>query len=119
MPERIYVSGPIRFTKAARAVADAARGLNRFDDVRQVDAWWPEAGVAAEIDSRAYHLTAGDQDRTTERHDKLAAHGILALHFPPRRLKTDPSGVISDLRSAIEQGLRHPRLPIKALPADG
>jgi hypothetical protein len=197
MPERIYVTGPIRFTKPARAVADTARSLNRFGDVRQVvsdavqrractvgeltdefrvgpakgstllrealaeigdgvrsvaeadaralilrsdlpkpmfnarlydedgvfiamvDAWWPEAGVAAEIDSRAYHLTAGDQDRTTERHDKLSAHGVLVLHFPPRRLKTDPSGVISDLRSAIERGLGRSRLPIKALPADG
>jgi hypothetical protein len=197
MPERIYVTGPIRFTRPARAVADAARGLNRFDDVRQVvcdavqrractvgelaeefragpaagstlfrealaeigdgvrsvaeadarllilrsdlprpmfnarlydengdfiamvDAWWPEAGVAAEIDSHAYHLTAGDQDRTTERHDRLIAHGILALHFPPKRLKTDGPGVISDLRSAIERGLGRPRLPIKALPADG
>jgi hypothetical protein len=194
MPERIYVTGAIRFTKPARAVADAARSLTRFDDVRQVvcdavqrractvaelngelgaaqgaallrealaevddgvrsvaeadarllirrsdlprpmfnarlydadgafiamvDAWWEEAGVAAEIDSRAYHLTAGDQDRTTERHDKLSAHGVLVLHFPPRRLKTDPSGVISDLRSAIEQGRSRPRLTITARPAD-
>src|SRR5579862_9997766 len=36
MPERIYVTGPIRFTKPARAVADAARTLTRFDGVRQV-----------------------------------------------------------------------------------
>jgi len=197
MPDRLYVTGPIRFTKPARAVADAARSLTRFDDVRQVvcdavqrractvaelagelragpakgstllrealaevddgvrsvaeadgrrlilrsdlpkpmfnarlydangdfiatvDAWWPEAGVAAEIDSRAYHLTAGDQDRTTERHDRLIAHGILVLHFPPKRLKTDAQGVLADLRGAIEQGRARPRLPIKALPADG
>src|SRR5579863_8856982 len=36
MPERIYVTGAIRFTKPARAVADTARSLARFDDVRQV-----------------------------------------------------------------------------------
>jgi hypothetical protein len=196
MPERIYVTGQIRFTKPARAVADAARTLIRFDDVRQVvcdavqrractvaelteelragpakgstlfrealaeiddgvrsvaeadarllilrsdlpkpmfnaclydadgtfiamvDGWWPEAGVAAEIDSRAYHLTAGDQDRTAERHDRLVAYGILVLHFPPTRLKTDPQGVLSDLRSAIEKGRSRPRLPITARPAD-
>jgi very-short-patch-repair endonuclease len=196
MPERIYVTGQIRFTKPARAVADAARTLSRFDDVRQVvcdavqrractvaelteelsagpakgsalfrealaevddgvrsvaeadarrlilrselprpmfnarlydqddvfiamvDAWWEEAGVAAEIDSRAYHLTAGDQDRTTERHDKLSAHGILVLHFPPARLKADPQGVINDLKSAIEQGRSRPKLKVQARPAD-
>jgi hypothetical protein len=194
MPERGYVTGKIRFATPPRAVADAARSLTRFDDVRQVvcdavqrractvaelaeeyragpsagaalfrdalaeigdgvrsvaegdfrvlvlrsdlprpvfnarlydadgvfiavvDGWWPEAGVAGEVDSRAYHFNADDQDRTTARHDRLAAHGILPLHFSPRRLKTDPDGVISDLQSAIEKGRARPPLPIKALP---
>jgi hypothetical protein len=195
MPERLFTTGRIRFTKPARAVADAARSMTRFDDVRAVvceavqrkactvpdllaelesgpsagsvllrqalaeisdgvrsvaegdfrqlimrsglpmplfnarlfhadgtfiaavDAWWHEAGVAAEIDSRAYHLAAADQDRTTERHDKLVAHGILPLHFPPARMKTDAAGIISDISRAIEQGLRRPPLPVKGLPA--
>ena len=84
--------------------------------IATVDAWWPEAGVAAEIDSRAYHLAAADQDRTTERHDRLTAHGILTLHFPPRRVKTDAPGIVSELRSAIDKGLTRPRLPITAVP---
>ena len=75
--------------------------------------------MAGEVDSYAYHLSAADQDRTTKRHDRLVAHGILPLHFPPHRIKTDPVGIISDLRSAIEKGLRRPPLPITALPADG
>jgi hypothetical protein len=194
MPVRLYVTGGIRFARAPRAVADAARILTRFDDVRHVvceavqrractvaelieelkvgaprssalfrealtevgdgvrsvaeadfrmlvlrsglprpvfnaqlfdadgifiaavDAWWQEAGVAAEIDSRAYHLAAADQDRTTERHDRLAAHGILTLHFPPRRVKTDAPGIVSELQSAIDKGLARPRLPITAVP---
>jgi hypothetical protein len=194
MPERLFATGQIRFAKVPRAVADAARSLTRFDDVRQVvceavqrgacsvaelteelvagpmkgsalfrealveigdgvrsvaeadfrllilssglprpvfnaqlfdadgifiatvDAWWQEAGVAAEIDSRAYHLAAADQDRTTERHDKLAAHGILTLHFPPKRIKTDASGIVSELQSAIDKGIARPRLPITAVP---
>ena len=36
MPERLYVTGGIRFAKVPRAVADAARTLTRFDDVRYV-----------------------------------------------------------------------------------
>jgi hypothetical protein len=194
MPERLYVTGKIRFAKAPRAVADAARSLTRFDDVRQVvceavqrractvaelteelekgpmpgsalfrealaevgdgvrsvaeadfrllilrsglprpvfnaqlfdaegifiatvDAWWQRAGVAAEVDSRAYHLAAEDQDRTTERHDRLAALGILPLHFPPRRIRTDAPGIISELQSAIEKGQARPPLPITAIP---
>ena len=197
MPDRRYRIGMIRFTKAPRAVADAARSLARFDDVRHVvcdavqrrvctvaelteelragpaagatlfrgalaeigdgvrsvaegdlrvlilgsglpkptfnarlfdangifiatvDDWWQEAGVAGEVDSHAYHLSAEDQDRTTERHARLIAHGIFPLHFPPKRIKTDPAGIIRDLRSAIEEGQRRPPLPITALPAAG
>jgi hypothetical protein len=87
--------------------------------IATVDDWWPEAGVAGEVDSRAYHLSAADQDRTTERHDPLIAHGIFPLHFSPRRIKTDPAGIIRGLRSAIEAGQRRPPLPITALPAPG
>jgi len=36
MPERGYVTGKIWFAKPPRAVADAARMLTRFDDVRRV-----------------------------------------------------------------------------------
>jgi hypothetical protein len=34
MPTRLYTTGPIRFTRPARAVADAARGMTRFADVQ-------------------------------------------------------------------------------------
>lgn len=196
MPANMFVTGEIRFAEVPRAVADAARSMTRFDDVRAVvceavqrkactvaelaaeleagpsagsallraalaevadgirsvaeadfrvlilrsdlprpvfnarlidvdgtliaitDAWWQDAGVAAEVDSRAYHLAAADQDRTTERHDKLTALGILALHFSPKRLKENPAAILRDLRQAIEKGRQRPPLPIKGLPPD-
>ena len=49
-------------------------------------------------------------------HDRLAAHGILTLHFAPRRVKTDAPGIVSELQSAIDKGLARPRLPITAVP---
>ncbi len=195
LPKQMFVTGKIRFAEAPRAVADAARFLIRFDDVRAVvceavqrractvaelaaeldagpsagsallrealaevddgvrsvaeadfrdlilrsglprplfnaqlfdadgtfiatvDAWWQEPGVAAEIDSRAYHLAAGDQDHTTNRHDELLAYGIFPLHFPPKRIKTDAPGVIRQIRRAIEKGLQRPPLAVKGLPS--
>jgi hypothetical protein len=195
LPKQMFVTGKIRFAEAPRAVADAARFLTRFDDVRavvceavqrractvaeltaeleagpsagsallrealaevadgvrsvaeadfrvlilrsglpkpvfnaqlfdadgtfiaMVDAWWQDAGVAAEIDSRAYHLAAEDQDRTTKRHDELLALGILPLHFPPKRIKADAPGVIREIRGAIEKGLQRPPLAVKGLPS--
>jgi hypothetical protein len=34
MPGNLYTTGPIRFTSPARAVADAARAMDRFSDVQ-------------------------------------------------------------------------------------
>jgi hypothetical protein len=85
--------------------------------IAMVDAWWQRAGVAAEVDSRAYHLSAADQDRTTERHNMLlATHDIRPLHFPPARIHTDGSGVLDEIGQAIEKGLARPPLPIAAYP---
>ena len=79
-----------------------------------VDCWWPDAGVAAEVDSREYHFFAADWQRTTLRHDQLTARGILLLHFPPQRIRNDPQGIVAELRLALEAGRRRPPLPIKA-----
>jgi hypothetical protein len=197
LPERCYRTGPIQFAKPARAVADAARLLAKFDDVRaviceavqrracsvaeltaelkagpsagaalfsealaeigdgvrsvaeadfrrlllrsdlpapmfnaqlfdtdgkfiaMVDAWWQRAGVAAEIDSRAYHLSAADQDTTADRRRKLIRHGIFPLHFAPKRIRVSGTDVLTDIAAAIEQGLARPPLPIRAFPLGG
>jgi len=47
MPERLFATGQIRLAKVPRAVADAARSLNRFDDVRHVVCEAVQAGPAA------------------------------------------------------------------------
>jgi very-short-patch-repair endonuclease len=196
MPVSRYTIGERRFSDPARAVADAARGMRDFRDVRKivseallkkrctlgqlvtelregptqrcgllrravdevsdgvrsgaeadfrrllirgrisgvmynaklytpdgtfiamVDAWIGEAGVAAEIDSRAYHTTPDAQDRDTDRHDKLVALGVLVLHFKPERVSKDGPGVLAELRGAIHQGRQRPPLQIIALPID-
>lgn len=81
-----------------------------------LDAWWPEAGVGAEIDSNEYHLKAADQQATNRRHDRIVAQGILLLHFPPSRLNTDGSGILRELGSAIANGMRRSPLPILTVP---
>jgi hypothetical protein len=76
------------------------------------DAWWERAGVVAEVDSRQYHLSPEDYERTTARHNRLAAHGINVLHFVPSMVRRDPSSVIANLRGAIARGNKRPPLPI-------
>jgi hypothetical protein len=84
-----------------------------------VDAWWPQAGVAVEIDSQEFHYSRSEWQETMSRHSTLTRYGILAHHFPPSRLGTDPGGVISDIRASLRQGAQRPQLPIIALPPPG
>ena len=81
------------------------------------DAWWQRAGVAAEVDSREYHLSPDDYARTTARHNRMAQQGINMLHFLPSTLKREPAVVGINLRGAINRGNAQPPLPITAIPA--
>ena len=81
------------------------------------DAWWQRAGVVAEVDSRRYHLSPADYERTVMRHNRMAAHGINILHFLPDTVKTEPSTVIRSLRGAIRSGVARPPLLIVAKPS--
>jgi len=81
------------------------------------DAWRPDAGVAAEIDSREWHLSPADWERTMRRHAAMTAHGILVLHFTPRMIREDPARVGAEVRDAIRAGRARPALNLRALPA--
>jgi len=81
------------------------------------DLWWPDAGVAGEVDSREWHLSPADWQRTQARHARMSAQGILVLHYPPSRIRSDPAGVVAEIRKALEVGRRRGPLPIRAVPA--
>jgi hypothetical protein len=81
------------------------------------DAWWDDAGVAAEVDSREYHYSAEDWQRTMRRHDRLVARGVLVLHFTPARIRAEPQAVAAEIRSALIAGRDRPRRPIRCWPA--
>jgi hypothetical protein len=81
------------------------------------DLYWPDAGVAGEVDSREWHLSPEDWARTMQRHSRMSARGILVLHFTPSRIRADGQQVLAELRAAIEAGLRRRPLAIRAVPA--
>jgi hypothetical protein len=81
------------------------------------DVWWQRAGVVAEVDSRRYHLSPADYERTVMRHNRMTAQGISVLHFLPDTVKTEPSTVIRSLRGAIRSGTARPPLLIVAKPS--
>ena len=81
------------------------------------DAWWPEAAVAAEVDSREWHLSPGDWERTLRRHARLTAHGILVLHFTPKQIRTEPAQVVAAIRAALDAARADGQSRVRALPA--
>ena len=88
--------------------------LYRPDDtlVAVPDAWWQEAGVAAEVDSREWHFSPADWERTMRRHAEMSSLGIIVLHFTPRQIRTEPDRVIAAIADALRSGASRPPLPV-------
>jgi hypothetical protein len=81
------------------------------------DCWWPREGVAVEVDSREWHLSPGDWERTMHRHEVMGAHGIITLHVTPKRIRHDADGLVKAIRDALAAGQARPPLAIRTVPA--
>jgi very-short-patch-repair endonuclease len=82
------------------------------------DAWWPDAGVAAEMDSRTYHLSPGAWEKDLARDAAMTAQGILVVHVTPTRIRSEPAAVARLLWSTYKKGRQRPPLEIRAVPHD-
>ncbi|HEY2241502.1 MAG TPA: hypothetical protein VGI21_22050 [Streptosporangiaceae bacterium] len=59
--------------------------------VAVADAWWEEAGVAVEVDSKEYHYSAEDWQQTMRRHDRLVARESCCCTSRPSRSGRHPT----------------------------
>jgi hypothetical protein len=69
------------------------------------DAWWPEAGLAVEIDSKRWHMSPEDWEHTMDRHARFGEHAIVTLHFSPHKLRAEQAFVITKLKNERLRGL--------------
>jgi hypothetical protein len=83
----------------------------------QPDAWWPAHGVAAEVDSREWHLSPADWENTMARHARMSAAGIIVLHFSPRQQRDQPAEVIGTIAGALSRGRPLPEVTTRAIAA--
>lgn len=83
----------------------------------QPDAWWPQAGVAAEVDSREWHLLPEHWEATMTRGRRMGAAGIIHLHFSPRQMQTDPDGLVAQIHGALQRGRPLPGISWQAAAA--
>ena len=81
--------------------------------IARPDAWWPEKGLAVEVDSHEWHLSPHDHERTLERQRRMAKHGILVLPFTPSQIRKQPADVIKQIRDALESASGRPPLHVQ------
>jgi hypothetical protein len=80
------------------------------------DAWWPEFGIVLEVDSRQWHLSPEDHERTLERQTRYAKYLIVVLRFTPRQVRARPEEVLAKIRDAIEAARGRTPLNLRTVP---
>jgi len=82
------------------------------------DAWFDDVGMAWEIDSREFHLSPADYERTLARRSAMMAEGIVVLHTLPKKL-THRADAMTELQRVYAQAARRPRPEVLAIPSAG
>jgi hypothetical protein len=85
--------------------------------IAKPDAWWPELGLAVEVDSREWHMSPEDHAKTLARGRRMGKHQIIVLSFTPKQIRSEPAVVIRDIRDAIEGARNRPPLNLRTVPA--
>ncbi|MCM1967597.1 hypothetical protein [Streptomyces sp. G1] len=75
------------------------------------DAYWPDEGVALEIDSAEYHYNRDSWHATLHRRLRLESHGILVVSATPSMIRDTPSEVIAALRTLLTLTTTRPTPP--------
>jgi hypothetical protein len=81
------------------------------------DAWFDAVGMAWEIDSREFHISPADYERTLERRSAMTAEGIIVLHSLPRKLR-HRADAVDELRRAYAGAMHRPRPEVLAIPEE-
>lgn len=75
------------------------------------DAYWPDEGVALEIDSAEYHYTRDSWHATLRRRLRLESHGVLVVSATPSMIRDTPDEVIAALRTFLTLATTRPTPP--------
>jgi hypothetical protein len=85
--------------------------------IARPDAWYPELGIAIEVDSKEWHLGANEHKATLERGNRMQKYLINVLRFTPNDLRYEPARVIAEIREAIARAIGRPPLNLRTVPA--
>ncbi|MFI0979643.1 hypothetical protein ACH4SP_21915 [Streptomyces sp. NPDC021093] len=68
------------------------------------DAYWPDHGVALEVDSQEFHFTPTAYQHSVRRRLRLEAHGVEVVTTTPATIRDQPEVLVGALRAKLEQG---------------
>ncbi|MBZ9596055.1 hypothetical protein K7B06_13265 [Streptomyces erythrochromogenes] len=81
------------------------------DFLASPDAYWPDEGVALEIDSAEYHYTRDAWHATLRRRLRLESHGVLVVSATPSIIRDSPADVLAALRALLALANARPAPP--------
>lgn len=84
--------------------------------IAKPDAWWPEFGVAVEVDSREWHTSPEDHANTLARGRRMGVHQMIVLRFTPKQIRTQPTQVIAEIRDTLERARGRPPVKLRTVP---
>jgi hypothetical protein len=91
-----------------KALPGALYNATLFDgagrELARPDAYWPDAALIAEVDSREWHISPAAWAATIERAGRLRAIGFEVAHYVPNRLRSEPAVVLAELTALHERG---------------
>ncbi|GAA4868415.1 hypothetical protein [Actinomycetospora straminea] len=65
--------------------------------IAQADGFFPDVGLAWEIDSVQHHFLLPDWDKTLRRRARMQAFGLVVAHTRPSRTRTERAAVVEEL----------------------
>ncbi len=86
--------------------------------VAKPDAYWPEFGVAVEVDSREWHMSPEDHANTLARRRRMGKYTIIVMPFTPKQIRAQPAAVIAEIRKTLDSASGRPPLNLRTVPTD-
>ncbi|GAA0945720.1 hypothetical protein [Pseudonocardia zijingensis] len=80
------------------------------------DCWVDDVAMVWETESTEWHISPADHDATVERAAAFTAAGAVYTATKPKKLRTDPQGVIATLRATYERARARPRPGLTTAP---
>jgi len=85
--------------------------------IARPDAWWPELGIAVEVDSREWHLSPEDHEKTLTRGRRMGRYQVIVMRFTPRQIRSQGAAVAEEIRRTLEGAQGRPPLNLRTVPA--